>query len=258
MNIKDFISKVGQNFTSKEVAELLDISPLQTTKIVDKWIKAGWIQRQSRGVYSVIPISQHHQSIDNPWALLPRIVGDSDYYICGWSACEYFGLTEQIFNDISVAIHPFRERKSISFSYGKFIFFTVPQNAHFGMKSVWIGDEKIPVSDIHKTILDIVFNPSWGGGVIHVLDCLKNYLKHEDADLERLLAYGDLLGVGTFFKRLGFYLESILGRDHEIIKKCRKRITRGYSYLDPQVKGTKHIAAWQLIVPEGLNLGETE
>ena len=258
MHIKDLIDKVGQSFTSKEVANLFNESPLQTAKLLHKWEKAGWLERKSRGVYAVTPLSQHHQSIDNPWILIPKIIGNVDYYVCGRSACEHFGLTEQIFNDISVATYPYRVKRLIPFSYGKFVFFTAPQNGFFGITPVWIGNEKILVSDVHKTIVDIIANPSWGGGVLHVFDCLQAYLKHPEADLNKVMEYGDLLGVGTFFKRVGFYLELILGPNNEYIQQCQKKITRGYSYLDPRIKGTKHVTAWQLIIPEGLTFGGKE
>lgn len=258
MNIKDLINKVGQSFTSKEAAALLNESPLQIAKRLHKWIKAGWLQRQSRGVYTVTPLSQHHQSIDNPWAFIPKIIGNSDYYVCGWSSCEHFGLTEQIFQDISIAIYPSRAKRIVPFAYGNFVFFTAFPSGLFGIIVVWVGNEKILVSDIHKTIVDVIANPSWGGGIPHVFDCLKAYLKHPEADLKKVMQYGDQLGIGAFFKRFGFYLEAILKRDDDFTKQCQQKISRGYSYLDPRVKGTKHISAWQLIVPEGLNLGDSE
>jgi len=258
MNIRDFIDQVGQSFTAKEAAGLLSMSPLQTAKVLHKWMKAGWLQRQSRGIYTIIPLSQYHQSIDNPWAIISKILKGCEYYVCGFSACEYFGLTEQIFNDISVATCTSLARQSVQFSSGKFMFFTTKKDRAFGTKIVWIGNEKIPVSDIHKTIVDIVVNPAWGGGIVHVFDCLKNYLKHEEADLNKIMEYGEKLDIGTFFKRLGFYLEHILESDNEVIKRCHARITRGYSYLSPTVKGNRYIASWRLIVPEGLNLGGNE
>ncbi len=258
MHIRDFIDKVGQNFTSREAAALLEVSPLQTTRVLYKWIKSGWIQRQSRGIYTVIPLSKHHQSNDNPWSLIPKIVGSSEYYICGWSAAEYLNLTEQIFNDISVATYTSRAKRSVPFAYGRFIFCTTNKKNAFGTKIVWIGSEKIPISDIHKTIVDIVTNPAWGGGIVHVFDCLKNYVKLRESDWQQVIKYGDALGNGAFFKRLGFYLDHILGSGNEVSKKCHARITSGYSYLDPAIKGVKYVASWQIIVPEGLKLGEIE
>ncbi len=258
MHIRDFITKVGQNFSAKEAATILNYSSLQTTRVLYKWRKAGWIEREARGIYSIMPLSAHHASADDPWMLLPKVIPDCEYYICGWSACEYFGLTEQIFNDISVATCASLARKAIKFKSGQFIFFTTQKNRSFGTKIIWKGGQKILISDIHKTVVDMILNPSWGGGIVHVFDCFKNYLRHEEADLDRVLEYGEKLRVKAFFNRFGFYLEQIFGSDSEITKKCHTKITSGYNYLDTKTKGDRYLSSWKIIVPTGVNLGKNE
>ncbi len=258
MHVRDFITKVSQSFTAKEAAIVLNYSPLQTTKILYKWRKDGWIQREARGVYTVIPVSTYHTAIDDPWTIIPKVLPDCEYYICGWSACEYFGLTEQIFNDISVATLISLARKSIKFKSGQFIFFTTPKSKFFATQIVWRGNQKMLISDIHKTVVDMVLNPSWGGGIVHVYDCLKNYLKHEDADLNKIIEYGEKLGVRVFYNRLGFYLEQLLGRNDKITLECHNKMTSGYNYLDTKTKGGRYISFWKIIIPKGLNLGKNE
>jgi predicted transcriptional regulator of viral defense system len=255
MNIKDFIKQVPQNFTSIEASKVLETSPTQTAKTLYKWVKSRHLQRQSRGIYTATPISRYHNVLDNPWGLLPKILKNYQYYVCGFSALEYYGLTEQIFSDITVATYPPYARKSNTYSGGKFIFFTTNKDGIFGTKNVWIADEKVAVSDLHKTITDIIAYPSWGGGVVHVFDAVKNYLRHEAVDIAKVIEYGKKLSIGSFFKRLGFYLDHI-GEYEEEKKLCGQMITEGYSYLDPKARGNKYIAKWRLIVPANLNLGD--
>jgi hypothetical protein len=55
-----------------------------------------------------------------------------------------------------------------------------------------------------QDILDLCADPALGGGIQHVMHCLRTYLKRNDRDIERLLGYGRRLSIPTGFKRLGF------------------------------------------------------
>ena len=44
------------------------------------------------------------------------------------------------------------------------------------------GRCRVLVSDIHRTIVDILDEPVVGGGGQHVADCVANYLEHDDGD----------------------------------------------------------------------------
>lgn len=151
-------------------------------------------------------------------------------------------------------------RRVIQFKSGQFVFFTTQKSRFFGTQIVWKGDQKILMSDIHKTIVDIILNPSWGGGIAHVFDCLKNYLKHEEANLNKLMEYAENLRIKAFFNRFGFYIEQILGTNNEVTIKCRNKIRSGsgYHYLDTKNKGNRYLASWKIIVPTDLNLGKNE
>ena len=75
----------------------------------------------------------------------------------------------------------------------------------FGTKPVWRRNTKVPVSDVHRTIIDMLDDPALGGGIQHVSDCLQAYFRRADRDDEKLIAYAEQLGNGAVFKRLGFF-----------------------------------------------------
>ena len=67
----------------------------------------------------------------------------------------------------------------------------------------------MPVSDVHRTVVDMLDDPAVGGGIQHVADCLAAYLRRGDRDDEKLIEYAARLGNGAVFKRLGFLAERL-------------------------------------------------
>ena len=126
----------------------------------------------------------------------------------------------------------------------------VRQDKLFGAHTVWRHATKVQVSDVHKTIIDMLDDPTLGGGIQHVADCLCSYLKRSDRDDERLIAYADQLGNGAVFKRLGFLVEEDVSA-MQLVVECRMRLTQGNATLDPAISGTQRLVTqWRLFIPE--------
>jgi len=107
------------------------------------------------------------------------------------------------------------------------------------------------VSDKHRTIIDMLDTPEVGGGIVHVTDCFKAYLKDEESDLSQLIDYAKRLGNGAVFKRLGFLAEK-----HGIsllVKPCLENITTGNAKLDPALSSHRLIKKWNLWIPDKWN-----
>ena len=102
----------------------------------------------------------------------------------------------------------------------------------FGTRSVWRDRIRIAVSDVHRTIVDMLDDPDLGAGIQHVDDCLASYFGRRDRDDDRLVAYADLVGNGAVFKRLGFLAERGSGST-ALVDACRERLTQGNAKLDP-------------------------
>jgi hypothetical protein len=60
----------------------------------------------------------------------------------------------------------------------------------------------------------------------------------------------DRLGNRTIFKRLGFLLSRIAPSKEGLIKECRKRLSQGYSKLDPALPAKSIVTARKLWVPD--------
>ena len=127
----------------------------------------------------------------------------------------------------------------------------------FGTKPVWRHHTKVPVSDIHRTIIDMLDDPVLGGGIQQVADCLISYLSRSDRDDQKIVEYGEQLGNGAVFKRLGFLAEKHPD-GAKLAELCRNRLTAGNAKLDPALEGKRLVSRWRLLIPKAWSWGESE
>jgi len=233
-----------------DAAGILNVSASDAAKMLSRWSKNGWMSRVRRGLYVSVPLESPTTDVplEDPWLIADRLF--SPCYIGGWSAAEYFDLTEQIFSTIVVmTVQKPRDRRP-DIKGTRFMLRTVPEKALFGLKPVWRGQVKICVSDPARTLLDMLVEPAFGGGIRSVKDMLANFLRSESKNLELLIDYCEKLGNGSVFKRLGFLLEKIAPDETRAIEDCRKRLTTGNARLDPKLNNTRLVTRWRLWVPE--------
>ncbi len=214
-----------------------------------RWAKKGWFSRIRRGLYVPIPLESQTADtvLEDPWLVAERLYAPC--YIGGWSAAEYWGLTEQIFRTVVVMTKQKPRHRRPTIKGTNFFLRTVSEKAIFGLKSVWRGQVKVSVSDPTRTILDMLDDPTLGGGIRSASDMLKNYLRSENMNLDLLIDYAQRLGNGAVFKRLGFLLERFAPEKTDQIGRCRSRITTGNAKLDPTLSSDRLITRWRIWVP---------
>ena len=220
-------------FDALRAASVLAIDISSARRLLASLADGGWLARVRRGWYIGVPLeaSEPGEWREDPWILAATLFGPG--YIGGWSAAEHWGLTDQIFGAIYVIagrkIAPTRQ----TIQGNDFLIRTVPEASLFGTRRVWRRRVPVNVSDPHRTVIDVIDVPSSGGGPLHTFEVLQAYFESEHADRAKLLQYGDQLGRGTVFKRLGYLVERAGLADVDFINACRSRITRGVSLLDP-------------------------
>jgi predicted transcriptional regulator of viral defense system len=123
----------------------------------------------------------------------------------------------------------------------------VPEYRFFGTQHVWRNQTRVQVSDPSKTIVDIISDPALGGGIRHVFDIVKEYFSSEHRDDKKLISYFEKQQNGTAYKRMGYLLEVTKIETPELLIACKKKISKGYSPLDPAIKtGGKYLRQWNL------------
>ena len=248
------IREAGEVFTVSAASVLLGTTNTETAKILSRWAQQGWLTRVRRGLYAVVPIEalDTKQAFEDTWVIVPDLF--SPCYVGGWSAAEYWDLTEQIFRDVCVLTEKQVTHKKQEIHNIPFMLTHIPPTLNFGTKIVWKKNKKIQVSDPHKTILDMLYTPQLGGGIQHVIDCFKEYINSPHFNAEQLMTYAVKIKNGAIFKRLGFLSSKLIGENEPIAVLCHEHLTKGAIYLDPNFKEGKPISFWRLIVPDNLQL----
>lgn len=260
------IQEGGDFVKIKDAEKVLGLSRTQSAKLLSRWAGQGWLKRVGTGVYVPVPVELFgsRQIVQDPWILVPALFPSA--YIGGRTAAEYWDLTEQMFRDIVVfTSHPVQSR-SVKKQSVKFTLKSVKKDKMFGIKTAWRGQTKVAVSDICKTLIDMLDDPSIGGGIQHISHCFENFMKQgvkkssqqasknhytqwKKENFKKLISYSERLGNGAVFKRLGFLAERH-PQGYDLAVACKARLTQGNARLDSSLKCSHLVTRWRLWVPK--------
>ena len=231
-----------------DVVSTLSIERAQATKLLSRWTRQGWLRRVGPGAYAAAQLEslESDRVLDDTWVLVPALYAPA--YIGGWSAAEHWDLTEQIFRPIRVmTTQPVRKQRQTRHG-ALFILRHIQERRLFGTKPVWRSRSKVLVSDVHRTVIDLLDTPSVGGGSQHVADCVVSYLRRGNRNDDLLIDYAERFGNGAVFKRLGFLIDG--HRDAEALAQaCQRRLTSGNAKLDPLLECARLVSRWRLWIP---------
>jgi len=234
-------------FTVAEAARLLGLERSAARRWVAHLASQGWLTRVRPNLYTTVPLEATNPAewLEDPWVVAARTFDPG--YIGGWSAAEHHGLTEQIFRDVAVlTARPVRDRHPI-IQDTPYRIKVVDEEKLFGTVSVWRGRVRVAVSDPARTVVDLLDDPSFGGGIRHVAEIVETYFTEPVRDDQRLLDYAERLGNRTVYKRLGYLVETLGVEAPELIAACRERLSSGFSLLDPSVPaGGRFVRRWNL------------
>ena len=243
------LREAGEIITPEKTAKTLNITREQSSLLLNSWNKQGWVKRVQRGLYIPIPLTAESRDVspDNPSLIAMQLFAPC--YIGGWSALEYWDMTEQLFHSVMVMTNKRPKSRNLKIDGMKFKLKTVSKKNFFGLKTVWMGKSKIQISDPSRTVADMLDDPRTGGGIRPVRNVFQNYLESKNKDLSLLVKYCRKLKNKTAFKRLGLLLEMDATAESKAIKICKNNLSQGYSKLDPDLNCSKIITRWKLSVP---------
>lgn len=244
-------------FGVSDIEKFLNKKRPKTVRLLAHWASKGWLTRVRRGLYITVPLGVKNPQTrsEDPWIVASKIY--SPCYVGGWSACEHWGLTEQIFDNIVIYTSKTIRHSKSTIQRTNFLLKPSRKEFLFGLKTVWRENTKIQVSDPSRTVADILSAPSIGGGIRHVNDILKEYFSGEHRDDKTLAEYIKKIGNRAIYKRLGYIIETNKFEAPMLLEICRKNVSSGFSLLDPTVasKG-RHVRKWNLRINVNLVEGE--
>ncbi len=198
----------------------------------------NWIVSLRRGLYALSPtvpgVATAHE-FEIAMALVDPAA------ISHWSALHHHGLTEQVPRDVFALttkgtwIPRSKESRQRQSSGGyevgdtTYRFVQIKRDRFFGTEKVWVGDARVSLTDLERTLLDGLSMPQHCGDFAEVLHAFE--LGLEQLNTERIAEYAIRLGVTTA-KRLGWALES-KGVPLSKLRDLAELPIKGYRKLDP-------------------------
>lgn len=226
----------GRFITPADVGSALGLDPAAAAKRLARWAADGWVRRVRRGLYIGVPVDAANPAAWSDDALVVASAVWSPCYFTGWTAANHWGLTEQTFRTTVLKTTSRVRASTITLlDHNYVVGHTASEALSWGLQSEWRQETRIRFADPARTVIDILDDPSLGGGIRHGAEILGAYL--DDHDPATLVDYGDRLGNRTVFKRLGYLVEALALDEPELMSACRDRLPEGVSALDPNGPG---------------------
>lgn len=243
-------------FTADDAGSVLGVDHAEAARLLGHLASQGWLSRVRRGLFSVVPLDAITPSEwrADPWLVADRVF--SPCYIGGWSACEQWDLTEQLFRSIVVVTAAPQRTVHQTIQGTEFRIAVRKPETIFGTRPVWRDRHPVQVSDPTRTIVDVLDDPGLGGGIRHVADVVVEYFASTHRDDGLLVEYGDRLGNRSVFKRLGYLIEQLGIEAPDLVAECAARRSAGLTKLDPTIRDVGRITRrWGLRVNAVLEPG---
>ena len=162
----------------------------------------------------------------------------SPSYISFWTACSYYGYTEQLPKTIQlVSTKQFPPLKVGEYTLDTTTF---QSKNFFGYKKI----NHFAIAEKEKLLIEIIYKPEKAGGLSEVKKCLKNMWV--EINQEILLEYLHRFNNQSCFARLGYLLEE-MKISNKITQELEKNLPLGFVKLNSQRKvSNKYDQKWRI------------
>lgn len=217
----------------RELAEEYGLSEGYIPVVLHHLKKDGWVISLQRGVYALGPAliggSPLHEFEIAMHLVLPSAISH-------WSAFHYHDLTDQVPHIIYV-LTPSRSIPRSKKKHGHrlfvieripFQFIQVKPSRYFGIELIWVGDAKVSITDLERSLLDGLMKPKYCGGFGEVMHAFQ--LASDRVNIKKIIEYSLRLDV-AISKRLGWIL-SKQGVSMDLLSPLKDLPMKGYRRLD--------------------------
>ena len=221
---------------ARELAPRVGIEDAYLCEALYHLRRNGWIVSLRRGLYalsSAVPGVIPTHEFEIAMALVEPSA------ISHWSALHYHTLTEQVPRTVFVttttemSIPRLRKAKQSGDGYpvadAIYKFIQVRPERFFGTERVWVGEGRVSITDLERTLLDGLSMPQYCGDFAEVLHAFE--VGSSRLNIERIIRYALRLNMATV-KRLGWVLE-YLGLHPDHLEQLAELPIKGYRKLAP-------------------------
>jgi predicted transcriptional regulator of viral defense system len=158
---------------------------LEAYGILRKMEQKGALGKVKANLYVRIPAHIVHDKgryAEDSIIVAAHLVGP--YFLSYYTALALHGLAQQAASQVYVTTT--KQTKVLSYKGSVIRPVRLAEKKFFGMKQIEYRGEKVAVSDLERTVVDVLSMPEYAGG--YVFDLLKELVKTPDGFLEELQA----------------------------------------------------------------------
>lgn len=130
--------------------------------------------------------------------------------IACWSAMSFYELTDQVLSTVYILAPSIDEKKRSLYRYQingyTYVIIQTEQEHFWGVKKERIGEAKVTITDLERTLIDGLIRPNYCGGFREVLNAFA--IAKECIDQAKLIDYGKRCSIAVQ-KRLGWILNQL-------------------------------------------------
>lgn len=228
-------------FNRNEVAALT--GNLRTADSLLYSYKKRGIIEAVRYNYYVALSPESNQPVCSPYQLASNISPSS--YVSHHSAFEFYGMANQVFNEIYVA----SDSKFSDFDFDGKHFKYVSSKTLEGVKNYG----SVRVTDLERTIIDSIKDFPKIGGLEELYCCMDAVTA---VSVENLLKYLEIYNTKFLWQKVGFVLSCFphIRIQNGFFDICKKNSPNEPRYLYSDLKTEKHVLSreWNLYVPDNI------
>ena len=239
-------------FGINDIEAILHISPNHARNLASDLAKKGISERVKRGLYVRVPESVilKKSPFKEDMILIASHLCE-EYFLSHYSALQLHNLTDRYSNTVYLSSP--KHQRNLTFYDNYYRFVKITKESWFGIGTMDYYNRKIKVSDLERTIIDVVDRPMLSGGWTEVIECLKNL---ESIDEKKLLHYIKRYNNKKTARIIGYLISHLLEDTiSNNFKKQIKKISGNYNYyIDKEEKGS-YVKEWNLIIPNAITKG---
>lgn len=236
--------------SANDVADMLNVSKAKAYYHLYKMNKKGFIKRLKNGLYIFYPdnlLFKVQNYVEDPLYVLKRLV--KPYFASHYTALNLHGLAQRSINTLYVTttknVKPLTQETYIIKPV------IVSEKYFFGYEKMKFGSGLINVSNLERTIIDIVNRPDLAHGFEDIIKALLDI--DVKLDYSKLFEYLLKFNKKILFQKIGYIFDSPIIKEYlkvplGFLKRVKKKIN-SINYFNSDSKGGSYNKKWKVVVP---------
>ncbi len=220
-------------------------NPKSAYSMLYRLLKKGLIKKIRHNCYSPINLSTGEVMASK--YQIACAINDS-CYLSHHSALEYYGYTNQVFNEIYVSSNT----KFNDFEFEHIAYKCIQSKSSLGIERIKYAN-RISITDLERTIIDTIKDLN---KITGLEECMKSLKMIPYLDESKLKVYLDDYNIQGLYQKAGFILEHYqkeLQLSDLFIQYCKDKVGKSTRYLvsESEVSGYYN-KAWRIVVPKSM------